>query len=284
MSGAETSGAAGPETEPVLILDPALIDVPEDRLRAVDPDRVAEMVESFKQTGQLAPIQVRQHGARYVLNIGAHRHAAAVILAPFSLRATLTDGSADKLRLEEIDENLFRAELTPYDRAAFLAERRAIFERMNGTVRPGRRGRAGNSDNLSQLSFFDDVTSKFGLPRRMIERSLKLKSALSDEIWRALRGHPVTRNGSELEKLAKLHETIQRRVVRLLMLGENPAKNVSAALRSMSDRPVESVDERQFRRLAEAWDKAGAKARKDFWLFLQREGHAVTEAGGEFPS
>ena len=257
----------------LLVLDPLMIVVPEGRLRAVDPDKVQELALSIMDTGQITPIRVAPRpDGRYELIAGAHRLAAMIEANQPEIEATIFEGTADQRRLLEIDENLYRAELTAYDQAAFLTERRAIYERLNGPVKPGRKGRPGNSDTLSQLTFFDDVTKKFGLPRRTIERALKRRSFISTEVWHRLRGHPVTKNASELDKLAKLNEAEQRKVVKLLTQEAHPAKNVSAALRALSDAPVIGPDERQLQRLTDAWRKAGAKARADFRTFLEREG------------
>jgi ParB family chromosome partitioning protein len=261
------------ETETaVLRLDPAEVYIPDDRLRLVDPERVAEMAISMRDTGQLQAIKVKPRDPRgYAVVIGAHRHSAVMAAGlPFVL-ATIFDGTADECRLQEIDENLFRSELTPYDQATFLAERRAIFERLNGAVKPGRRAKAGNSNDPSlnrQLSFFDDLLAKFGLPKHLVQRALKRRHGINPEVWDRLRGHPATKVAGELDKLARLKEVDQRRVVRLMTQDVQPAKSVTAALAALSDAPVESIDDRQLRVLVGAWNKAGAKARAAFRQFL----------------
>lgn len=266
------------EAAPILLhIDPHLIDIPDDRLRAVDPEKVSELAASFSEIGQLQPIEVFPAGAngRYRLNVGAHRVTAAIEAKLPTIMALAYEGTADQRRLREIDENLYRAELSPYDQATFLAERRAIYERLNGPVRRGPRSRDVIATNLSQLSFFDDVTAKFRLPRRMVQRALSRKNLISPDVWHRLRGHPITKSASELDKLMRLNEAQQRQVVRLIMQETLPAKNVTAALRAMSDAPVESVDDKQFRVLSSAWAKAGTKARADFLNFLKTQGFTV---------
>ena len=254
----------------MLHVDLASIDIPEARLREVDPERVAEMALSMKASGQITPVMIAPADAagRHVLVAGAHRLHAAREAGLSRVMAVIFSGSEDETRLREIDENLYRAELSPYDQASFLAERRAIYERINGAVRPGRR----NSDKLSQLSFFDDVTGKFGLPKRMIQRALKRHAEIAPEVWARLRGHPVTKNASELDKLSAQHPTVQARIARLITQAVRPARNVSEAMRAMSDAPVESADDRGYRVLCAAWGKATPKARSEFVAFLTREG------------
>ena len=263
-----------PPTE-VMYLDPAAIIIPDDRLREVDPEKVTELALSFAGIGQIAPILVwpPNDDGKFVLIAGAHRVAAAVE-AQTHVLAIEFNGTPDEARLKEIDENLYRAELTPYDQASFLAERRAIYERINGKVRPGKRGSGQLGTNLSliQTSFFDDITQKFGLPKKTVTRALHRYYAIAPEVWAKLRGHPVTKVANELDKLLKQHETVQRRIVGMLLRAEDPVKNVSAALRAMSNAPQVSEDDAQLEKLKAAWGRAFAKARGEFIAFLKKEG------------
>lgn len=263
-----------------LQLDPLFIDVPEGRLRDVDPEKVKQFAVSMRDVGQITAIEVipGQKAGRWTLNAGAHRLAAAIeAKLPFVI-ATVFEGTADQRRLREIDENLYRAELTPYDQAAFLAERRAIYERINDSPRRHGRSKAGTRDNLSpkkQLSFFDDVTERFGIGRKTVIRALKRKGLISAEVWHRLRGHPVSKIASELDKLARLNDAEQRRVVRLLMQEVRPAKNVSAALRALSDEPIENDDDRRYRQLTALWGKASPKVKADFLAFAAKREKAA---------
>ncbi len=256
----------------ILTLDPGEIIIPEDRLREVDPEKVAELAQSMAGIGQFTPIVVwrKNPAGKYILIAGAHRVAAAK-QSGLTLSAVPFDGTPDEARILEIDENLYRAELTPYDQASFLAERRTIFERINGKVRPGRRGRGELGTNLSskQTSFFDDITEKFGLPKKTVTRALRRHAAIAPEVWAQLRGHPVTKTASELDKLLKQHETVQRRIVRMLLQADRPAKNVTAALRALSDAPPVNPDDAQLEKLIALWGKTTSKkARAAFLDFL----------------
>lgn len=246
------------------LVDLDRIDVPPNRIREADPEKVDELAVSFAETGQLQPIQVlRGEDRRYTLNIGLHRFLAAQRVGWKQIEAKLFDGSAAAARLAEIDENLYRAELTPYDQAAFLAERRTIYEALHGEVKSGRR----NSAKLAQLSFFDDVTGKFGLPRRTVERALQRKGRITPEAWAQLRGTPIAKNGAALDALARITPAHQARVVDLLLQAE--AKNVAEAVAKVrGDRIVSDPDTQQFQRLASAWSKAGTTARKRFVDYL----------------
>src|SRR5580658_2190212 len=112
---------SGSDTETILHLRHDEVYCPEDRLRAIDPDKVAEFAISMADVGQLTPIEVAERDALgHRIIYGAHRWAAAPIAGLPFIRAIIFTGTADERRLREIDENLFRSELTPYDEAAFL--------------------------------------------------------------------------------------------------------------------------------------------------------------------
>lgn len=248
-----------------VMVDLGKIDVPPNRIRDADPERVDELAVSFAETGQLQPIQVLPaQGDRFTLNIGLHRFLAAQLAGWTQIEAKLFEGTQAQARLAEIDENLYRNELSAWEQAAFLAERRVIYEAVNGPVKAGRK----NSDKLSQLSFFDDVTGKFGLPKRMIQRALRRKTRIDAAVWEKLRGTPIAKNAAQLDALAKLVPFEQNQVADALLQGE--AKNILDALRIARGVVTNSdPDQQQYQRLAAAWTKAGSRARQMFLELLQ---------------
>jgi ParB family chromosome partitioning protein len=251
--------------------------VPPDRLRDADPDKVAEMIVSLRERGQLQPIEVlpASDDGMYPLNIGLHRLLGARSLGWETLRAQIFDGSPLEARLREIDENLYRAELNPLDQGVFLAERRQIYEQLHGLVKRGGDRRKSKGTNLSQRSFFDDTTEQFGLSRKMVQRALTRFSKLTPEMRRTLRGTRTARVASEIDALAKLAPTEQFEVAKLLA-GEKPPKNVATALAK-----VRGVDRRSLHivktatdRMIAIWEdrKTSTDDRKAFIDWLTREG------------
>jgi len=252
------------------------IEVPADRLRDADPDKVAEMVISLREQGQIQPIEVLEinpETGRYPLNIGLHRFVAGPQAGLPVLLATVFHGTALQARLREIDENLYRAELNPLDQGVFLAERRQIYEQMHGLVKRGGDRRKSKGTNLSQRSFFDDTTEQFGLSRKTIQRALTRFNKLTPEVRRTLRGTKAARIASEIDALAKLAPFEQFEVAKLLA-GENPPKNVVSALakvRGIERRSLHIVKTATDRMIA-IWSKAPAGERKAFIDWLIREG------------
>lgn len=97
------------------------------RHRKVNPVKVAELAESIKQIGLINPISLN----RNTLLAGAHRLAAYKLLGedriPYSPCGI--NGDEDTNTLIEIDENLFRNELSAAEKAQHISERVEIMTR-----------------------------------------------------------------------------------------------------------------------------------------------------------
>lgn len=204
--------------------------IPGDRLREVNADRVAMMAISMAEQGQITPIEVIAPDAegRYAVNAGAHRVSAARAAGLTNILAVVFDGDATLRRLREIDENLYRAELSPFDQAVFLAERRRLYETLNGAVRRGR-PKKGIAPRSGQLSFFDDTTAKFGITRKVVQNALTRYFALED-LLPDLRRLKMDVSGAQLDALARLQPGERRRVIDQLQSG---APTMASALASV---------------------------------------------------
>jgi ParB family chromosome partitioning protein len=189
-----------------------LIEV-KDRLRATDDADVARLQISISERGLLNPITVRPlRDGRYRLIAGAHRLKAAQNL----LAAGLTDWAEisalvqacneDEAELREIDENLYRIELSPYDQAEFLARRWVIWNRLNGSIRGGDR----NDSKFSTLqkaaknkNFFDETSEKLGVDATTVRLAVNRRLKTSDDVWERLKGTDAAKKGVLLDKLQK---------------------------------------------------------------------------------
>ena len=120
------------------------IGIKADRLRALRPDAVEELMASMKINGLLQPIVLRPaESSGYWLVAGRHRLEAAKKLKWDSIPATVFDGmDADHAELAEIDENLVRADLTPIERALHVARRKELYEVEHPETKKGRGGQA----------------------------------------------------------------------------------------------------------------------------------------------
>lgn len=196
-----------------------------ERLRPTDPEKVEQVRRSMAQIGLRSPIEVRaKPGGGWLLVAGAHRLAAARALGFAEIEALVFEGDDDEARLAEIDENLVRHELTPFDQAVFLAERAAIYRRMNPETGKGRAPKPkknndqGKDRQVGSLSspraFAEDVAEKIGFSPRTVWRALTRFEKLSPEARDMVRGSEIAANGAALDALLKVPAARQARVAR----------------------------------------------------------------------
>jgi ParB family chromosome partitioning protein len=248
------------------------------RLRAADPDWVAAIAESFRDRGQRTPIEVRETaGGQYRLVAGLHRLEAAKLLGWDMIEASLFAGSDLEARLNEIDENLLRRELSDLDRSVFLSERKTIWQELHPhTARAGRKNRgklAHISDEPLEERFSAATARKLGMSASIIDRALR-RAQIADDVRDLLTGHAVSRKGAQLDQLAAMTPADQRRVARALLDAENPARNVIDAARRVGITPrLDPVnpDEASAQAMTRAWHTASLAARARFLAAIGAE-------------
>jgi ParB family transcriptional regulator, chromosome partitioning protein len=183
------------------------IEIAPDRLRALNPDKVAEIADSMSRQGQLHPIvtRVAVNRDRYVLVVGRHRLEAAKQLGWKKIRATsygeMTDDAA---LLAEVDENLCRSELSSAERAAHIAMRKEIYERLHPETKhgaaPGKAG-GGKEAKDAKLAPFAEATAKAtGQSARKVQRDAHRAEVLGAELIAKIKGTCLDK-GVELDAL-----------------------------------------------------------------------------------
>ena len=202
----------------------------EGRLREVDKVEVEKLAASMSELGQITPIELRAKPdgeGLFHLIAGAHRVAAATANGEETVLAVLFDGDADDERLREIDENLYRHELTAYDQANFLEERKQIWERIKGKVRRGRpdgrklRQVGAIKQRNDLFGFYEEVGDLFAIPRRTVQRALERKRCIIKPIWEQLRGTKEAKNGALLDKLADTEPGDQKKLLDYALSSKN---------------------------------------------------------------
>lgn len=254
-----------PGAEQLVALD--LIDVPANRLRPVDPSWAAALGEQYRAGAKLPPIQLRPgEGDRFWLVIGGHRLAGARLAGLAEIGADIRDLSEAEARLAEIDENLFRHELTIIDRALSLAERKRVFEELHpetkhGGSRKPLRKQDGFQVAKSATRFSEEVAERIGLSERSVQQAVALANALSPDAVALIRGTYLADHGSDLAALARLRPDQQLFAARQIAGGE--AKTLKDSLTALGRGPA-PVDEQErlFQAIASAWSRANAKTRK----------------------
>lgn len=213
------------------------IGVPPERMRKLRHELVDKLAETIEKRGLLQPIIVRPlpDYRGYVLIAGHHRLEAVRKLGHDTIRAEILEGlSADQARVAEIDENLIRADLTPSERAAHHAERKALYlklhpETQQGGSREGA-GRPKRDDNkakskgqngpLKKDAYTKDAAKKTGKSSRTIKREVARGESIDPQALADLAGTCLD-NGTQLDALARLTPAEQRRLAEAAQRGEN---------------------------------------------------------------
>ncbi|MEE8612240.1 MAG: hypothetical protein V3V60_15790 [Sphingomonas aquatilis] len=267
------------------------IDVPDDRLRAIDPVWGAAVGKMMKRDGQDTPIKVcRLPGrSRWTLVAGAHRHYGATVEEIVYLKAEVVTAEKDERRLHEVRENLFRADLSPIDRAAFIAEMVAIHKRRAG-IDPEADGRVASitarwqkaikdeaHDTTATIAvvygFTEQVANDLGFSTRTIENDLMLYRRLAPSIVERLREaqHPALKNATQLRALAKLEPGVQGDVLQALVGdgGWEPCASVSEALKRTQPTSVAPTRAPETKRLSTVIDTISRMSERERLALFQ---------------
>lgn len=259
-----------------------------DRLGTVQEAWVDAIATSMAESSQHTPIRVaKAKGKKYRLIDGAHRIEAKRQLGEKTIRAEITKASPLEAKLEEIDTTLLRRKLTPLDRATFIAERKAVYEEMHPETKAGVAGGKARQGTASDImSFAESTAEKIGLSRKSIERAVSIHFQIDEAIRKRLAGTPIAENQNELLALAKQGPQRQTRITDMLLAGE--ARNVRSALRVLDGHAEPApagaradTDEKNLKRLMDAWARASARNRARFIEKLATEGYRIKVSTGE---
>lgn len=252
-----------------------------DRLRQADPDYIALLAQSMHERGLMSPIIVGKAGrdGMHPLLAGAHRLEAARLLE-WEMIPAIINPEEDHLqrRLIEIDENLFRRELSAMDRAVFLHQRQEIYEVLYPETRAGVAGalvtNSSGSTQRTTLSFAEKTAEKLGLSSRSIRRNVHRAKRISPDVREKIATSWIANNGKELDALTKLVPSEQMAVVTAMLEDETPPKSVKAALQIIRGEEPETLtpEEQQMATLQKAWVKASNKVRRQFIATLRELG------------
>ncbi|MBF0139821.1 MAG: ParB/RepB/Spo0J family partition protein [Magnetococcales bacterium] len=271
-----------------------------NRLREVDRDVVEGLVTSIQANGLQQPIQVRNQPLakdRFILISGAHRLAACRKIGMPTVPCVVTECSDLEARMMEVDENLIRYELTPFDRAAFLAERKKIYEEMYPQTKAGVAGaiakhhgseKTDNTDSSANaiVAFAETTAEKLKLSRRTVESAIRMHRDLSPKSKVAIAGTWLARSGKDLEMLSRQTPEIQEKVLNLIASVTHMEKpgGVAKALDRIIGKgePVSAMDgaEKQYWALLRLWGEAPVTTRNKFISWLD-EHHLLDHLKGE---
>ena len=213
--------------------DPQTIDAGH-RLRNLNEATVLALMESFKDYSQQQPIVVYGKEADAVVSLGAggHRLEACRRLG-IKVLCFHADGDELDRQLCEIDENLIRADLTPSDKALFLARRKEIYLiKHPETARGVSGGRARQNSATDKMSFAAATSEATGQDQRTVRRDVERGEKISTTALQMLRSTAHDK-GVTLDKLKRLETPeAQESFVRDLIAAEKLVSAESKRIRT----------------------------------------------------
>jgi len=257
-------------SQTVLPIRLELIDVPANRLRNLDPAWVDHLAGLIEISGLKQPILVRPKGERFELVAGEHRHAAVTKLGHETIMAVVEELTDDEARLAEIDENLVRRELSVLDRAIFLAERKAVWERMYPETQHGGDRKSLKSRDENQVAnlatrFSADAAEKVGMSERSVQRACNIAASLTPDTIAQLRGTYLVDHQRDLEAFVAMSPDSQK--IALTKIAGGEAQNIREAFRQPGEvagpPPVTAA------KLLDLWSRASAKEKRQFLSLIK---------------
>ena len=245
-----------------------------NRLRAIDEGHAQLLAENIRETGKLRqPVEVRAlRSGKYRLIAGGHRLRAAELLGWTEIEAFAFETSDDEAKLAEIDENLVRHDLNQLDRAVFLAERKAVYERLHPEAKhggaPGKAGGGKVAKEDTMSGFARDTAERCGIHERTIRRAVMIAEKLPPDIRARIAGTWIAKKQSELLALVKVAAALRGDVIDLLLEDDSTLTSVKGALRALEGgdaAPTGDDHQKKVAALRKAWDRAGKAARRT-WL------------------
>ena len=257
------------------------IHVTEDRVREVKPDYASLMAMLIQGGRTLPPIKVRRtpNGkCKFTLVVGGHRLEGHRLAGRTEIDAVIIKGNTQEAREEEIEENLFRNELSALERIDAIAAYREIFEKRFGEINPQGGRPKKNAAKLAEFSefnllgipdesqegqFYQRVTTRLDISGRSARRMHAIAKALQPALHDALVGTLIEDNQSAIERLAKLPPSDQAAYAKLLKLNGGDLDAADAALAPKSK---QSAADKLRSRLIDTW---GRMKRKDHVAFVR---------------
>jgi hypothetical protein len=206
------------------------------RLRPINEEAVVALAESMKCLGQLQPISVyTSEEFAALLVTGAHRLEAAKRLGWKLIDVVYVGGDDIERELQEIAENLHRAELTALERSNQIARWAELMAAKGAQIAPPSGGHQPQEKGIKKLA------RDLGIERTDVQRAVKVAS-ISEEAQQAARDAGLDDNRTALLLVAK-ESTPEAQVAKVAEITEEKTK--SAALRQRRERNEELQHERE---------------------------------------
>ena len=181
------------------------------RLRGSNEENIEEIAESINEVGLINPISI---DSDQNLIAGYHRLQAYKLLGLKEIPAIISNQKELKARLQEIDENLKRAELTAIEKSIHIEEREVILREINQLSQKG-----DNRFSIQGKSTQTQRAAEIGMSRRNYQYHKELEN-LHPEVKDLLNDSKFSSNLMDLVLLSRESNDIQLAVTNALIVGK----------------------------------------------------------------
>jgi ParB family chromosome partitioning protein len=182
------------------------------RLRATNQENVADIAASIREIGLINPILI---DSEINLIAGYHRLLAFKFLGLKEIPAIISSQQALKSQLQEIDENLKRAELTSIEKSVHIQQREDILRQLDQMAVKG-----DNRFSSTNKSTQKQRASEIGMSRRNYQYHKELEN-LHPEVKELLNDTAYANRLTDLVILARENDDIQLKVAKSLITGKS---------------------------------------------------------------
>ena len=200
-----------------------------ERLRSIDPERVAALAESIDLLGLQQPISVWSPDDDTLdLVSGLHRLEGVKKLGWEEIDCIFVDMDPLDRQLWEIDENLCRADLTDLQRAQHTAKRAEVIKQKAALINAQVEQKSAGRPSEGQAEFVEETAKNTGKSKATVRRDKARGEKIAPDVQKDIEGTAIADSGVQLDALAAADPEDQREAVKAVNLGD--AKDVREVL------------------------------------------------------
>lgn len=273
------------------------------RLRPLNEARAQGLATTVGEQGLLNAILTRQIGfddaglPLVELVAGRHRLRAVEINGEPRIECVIRAMTDAEARLAEIDENLMGPDLSPLERATFVAARLEAWaarfpERVaadKAALAP-KRGRPKNSEKISEfpvaMGFAVETAAEIGMTDKTVRNALAIARGLTPATHAAIAGTWIGKAEGVLRQLAGVTDPAEQAAVVEQLLGGRTRSVSDARAHAAGRTPAAAVQtpvDETLKALSKLWKGAPKTHREAMLHWLQGQtlpaGWAITDGG-----
>jgi phage N-6-adenine-methyltransferase len=211
------------------------IEIPSNRLRALNVKKVKEIAESINFNGQLHPIAVCKSGEKLTLMAGLHRLEACKLLGYDLIDCSIRTIDPMQAELIEIEENLVRQELTVLEESEHYQRRDELLDAMGLRAKVGFNGNQYTKEEkgtpllggdevgsatVAPPKTSQEIASDLGLSKRTFQERKQIAKNIDPDVKEDLRNTEIANSTTQLVEVARMEPETQKKFGKAVKAGE----------------------------------------------------------------